>query len=268
MKKILTILALMAITGMVAKADDLKQGGKIVKTLELEFDDQAKEDDVFITWELSGDWDKFEYSFSQGTLKDNTFTIRAKEYKEFVSGHDGIALTIEGKEDTSDGDYDLAIHVTEVTNNLDFEKETLNGEFHITYILPPPMPWWQKLLILAGILIVLGLLIAWVLSSQAKFPKGLLQLGHDSVSLKGKKEVSVKVELEKMCIQLEEGKEIVFIKKRFATFNGPCVKEIKGCVLERNGSYVTKGTVVMPNEDVTGLTDANGNEIIIRYIPS
>lgn len=247
-------------------ADSLKQDDQLVKTLELEFDDQAREDDVFITWELSGDWDQFDYSFSQGTLKGNVYTIRANEYKDFANGNEGIALTIKGKEDTPEGKYNLAMHVNEVTDNLDFEKETLNAEFQITYILPPPMPWWQKLIILAVILSVLGLLIAWLFSSQAKFPRGMLQLGKDSIMLKGKKEISVKAELEKMGIQLEPGTEIVFYKKRFATFNGPCVKEIKGCVLERNGSYVTKGTVILPTEDVTGLTDEQGNEIVIRYI--
>jgi hypothetical protein len=266
MKKVLFILSLMAFAITQAKADNLKQGDKMVKSLELEFDQQAKADDVFITWELSGDWDKFDYSFSQGTLKDNMFTIRANEYKEFANGQEGIALTIEGKEDTPDGDYTLAMHVSEVTDALEFEKEALNGEFQITYILPPPPPLWQRLLIPAIVLIVLGLLTAWLFNSQAKFPKGMLQLGHETVNLKGKKMVSVKAELEKMAIQLEEGTDIVFVKKRFISFRGPCVKEIKGCVLECNGAYLTKGSIVHVDDEVKGLTDEQGNEIVIRYI--
>lgn len=257
----------MAFVGMIAMADDLKQGDKLEKSLELEFDEQAKADDVFISWELSGDWDKFDYSFSQGTLKDNIYTIRAREYKDFADGHEGIALTIAGKEDTKDGNYTLSMHVIEVTDGLEFEKDALNGEFQITYILPPPPPLWQRLIVPVIVLLVLGLLVAWVFSSQAKFPKGMLQLGKETVSLRGKKEISVRAELEKMAIQLEKGTDIVFIKKRFVSFNGPCVKEMKNCVLEGNGGYLTKGSIVHVDEVVKGLTDVRGNDIEIRYIP-
>ena len=123
MKKSFIILVLMAFAIMPTKADNLKQGEKLVKSLELEFDEQAKTDDVFISWELSGDWDKFDYSFSQGTLEDNVFTIRANEYKGFVNGHEGIALTIEGKSKTEEGDYNLSLRVKEVDGQFGFPQK-------------------------------------------------------------------------------------------------------------------------------------------------
>ena len=54
---------------------------QLTKSLELEFDDLAVESEAYITWELDGDWDKFEYSFSQGELDDNLFTVYAADYR-------------------------------------------------------------------------------------------------------------------------------------------------------------------------------------------
>lgn len=265
MKKNIIIVALLSLIGLTASAEVLKQGETLVKSLELEFDDQAKEDDVFISWELNGDWDKFDYSFSQGTLEDNIFTIRANEYKDFASGHEGIALTIEGKPKTREDNYTLSMHVTEVSDDLDFPKDAFNADFSIEYLLPPPPPLWKRLLIPAIILIVLALFIAWLLDYLAKFPKGLLQIGNNTVKLKGKKEVSVKEELKKMGTQLPDGTEVVLYKKRFGTFRGPCIKELKNCVLQSNGALLTRGKVMRRQQEVKGLKDTTGKEISIRY---
>lgn len=246
--------------------ENLKKGEKIIKILELEFDKQAKDDNVYITWELSGDWDKFDYSFSQGTLKDNKLTIKAKDYKSFVDGNNGIAVTIEGKDDTEKGNYVLSMNVAEVTDNLNFNKNAMNAKFKFNYTTPPPPPLWQRLLVPVISLIILALIIMWILNAQAKFPKGLLQLGNDTVPLKGKKIVSVKDELEKMGILLEDDTDIVFDKKRFATFRGPQVRELKNCALECEGRFLTRGSIVRVGEEVKGLYDSNGNEIIIRYV--
>lgn len=266
MKKIFVFAALIMLVCMTAVADDLKQGDILVKSLELEFDEQAKADDVFISWELSGDWDKFDFSFSQGTLEDNVYTIRAKEYKGFVNGHEGIALTIEGKSKTSEGNYMLSMHVKDVTDDLDFQKEALNADFQINYLLPPPPPLWKRLLVPCIILILLALIVLWILDATSKFPKGLLQLGNNTVKLKGKKSVSVKDELKKMGIFLADGTDVVFVKKRFSSFQGPCVKEINNCILQCNGAMLTKGKVIRRQEVVEGLIDMNGTEISIRYI--
>lgn len=265
MKKSFIILVLMAFAIMPTKADNLKQGEKLVKSLELEFDEQAKTDDVFISWELSGDWDKFDYSFSQGTLEDNVFTIRANEYKGFVNGHEGIALTIEGKSKTEEGDYNLSLRVKEVTDNLDFPKNALNADFQITYILPPPPPLWKQLLIPAIIVLIIVLIAALVFNAQSKFPQGVLQLGQNEVLLKGKKIVSIREELEKLDIQLAEDADVVLVRKKFTTFQGPCIKEIKNCSIECEGNYLTRGIIIYSEQELKGLTDINGNKILIRY---
>ncbi len=265
MKKKILIVVLLSFVGMTASAEVLEHGNTLVKSLELEFDDQAKEDDVFISWELSGDWDKFDYNFSQGTLENNIFTIRAKEYKDFANGHDGIALTIEGKKKTKEGEYNLSMHVTEVSDDLDFPKDAFNADFQINYLLPPPPPLWKRLLVPAIILVVLALFITWLLDYTAKFPRGLLQLGSNTVKLKGKKTISVKDELKKMGTELPEGTEIVLCKKRFTTFQGPCIKELKNCVLQSNGALLTRGKIMRRQQEVKGLKDSAGKEISIRY---
>lgn len=265
MKKSFIILVLMAFAIMPTKADNLKQGEKLVKSLELEFDEQAKTDDVFISWELSGDWDKFDYSFSQGTLEDNVFTIRANEYKGFVNGHEGIALTIEGKSKTEEGDYNLSLRVKEVTDNLDFPKNALNADFQITYILPPPPPLWKQFLVPGLIILALILGGLLVFHFSAKFPDGLLQLGHDEIELKGRKKISVKKELEKIGRNVNTEMDVVLIRKRFVSYQGPTIKEMKGCELHKSdGSLLGTGDVIYPDETIYGLKDANDDDIIIR----
>lgn len=265
MKKLLILSYLMAMLFIPCVAEELRQGDKLVKNLELEFDDRAKANNGFITWELSGDWDKFDYDFSQGNLHKNVFTINANEYKDFANGEAGIALTIVGKSKTPQGDYTLSMHVAEVSDDLDFPKEELDADFHINYLLPPPPPLWKRLLVPAIILVVLSLLLLLVMHLAAKFPKGLLQFGHNAVRLKGKKRISVKEELGKMSISLPEDTDVVFVKKRFASFRGPCIKEIKNCSLKRYGSELSKGSVIRPDEEIKGLKDINGKEIVVRY---
>lgn len=265
MKKIAIITVLIFFVSMMAVAEDLTKGEKLVKSLELVFDDQAMADDVFISWELNGDWDKFDYSFSQGTLEGNVFTIRAKEYKDFVNGHEGIALTVEGKSKTKEGEYVLYLTVMDKTEGLVFTKEELNADFRINYLLPPPPPLWKRLLILGIILALLALIIWLVLDITAKFPKGILQLGHNEVRLRGKKRISVKDELIKLGVSLPNGTDVVFVKKRFVSFQGPCIKETKNCTLVLYGSTLSKGSVIRPDEEIKGLTGSDGREIVIRY---
>ena len=266
MKKSLIIGILMVCTCFTAVSKDLNQGEKLVKSiLELDFDEQCKATNAFVTWELVGDWDKFEYTFSQGNLNGNMLTVNANEYKDILDGFEGIALSIQGKPKTPQGCYSLSMLVNEVSDNLDFLKEELDLEMNINYLLPPPLPIWKRLLVPAIILAVLALIVILVLHITAKFPKGLLQLGREEVNLKGKKMVSVKEELEKLGIELESGTDVILVKKRFGSFQGPSVKEMKNCVLEREGIYLSKGSVILPDEEIHGLTDIQGNEIIIRY---
>jgi hypothetical protein len=255
----------MVFVAISANADDLKQGDKLIKSLELDFDEQAKSDDVFISWELSGDWDKFDYSFSQGTLEDNVFTIRANEYKGFANGHEGIVLTLEGKSKTDEGNYNLSMHVKDVTNDLDFPKDALNADFQINYILPPPPPLWKQLLVPFLIILALILVGFLVFHISAKFPDGLLQLGHDEIELKGRKKISVKKELEKIGRNVNTEMDVVLIRKRFVSYQGPTIKEMKGCELHRSdGSLLGTGDVIYPDETIYGLKDANDDDIIIR----
>ncbi len=257
---------LIACVGVIAAPieKDLNKDSEMILNLEMGFSDSAKEEGAFVSWELIGDWDKFDYSFSQGSLENNVFTIRAAEYKEFINGESGIALVISGKPKIEDATYNLSMKVVNVSDGLDFPKEDLNLNMSVNYILPPPPPIWERMLVPAIILVVLSLIVWLVLNITAKFPRGLLQLGRDEVILKGKSRVSVKEELEKMGVILDDC-DVVFVKKRFGRFQGPCIKELQNCVLEREGVYVSKGTVLLPDEELRGLTDINGNEIIIRY---
>ncbi len=265
MKKLIIFSYFLAMLSIPCVAEELWQGDKLVKNLELEFDDRAKVNNGFITWELSGDWDKFDYDFSQGKLHKNVFTIHANEYKDFANGEAGIALTIVGKSKTPQGDYTLSMHVTEVSDDLEFPKEELDADFHINYLLPPPPPLWKRLLVPGIVLLALIIIFLIVLDRTARFPKGLLQIGHYEVKLKGKKMVSVREEMDKNSISLPSDTDVVFVKKRFASFQGPCVKEMKNCILELNGLLLTKGMVVHLDDEVKGLTDTNRNELVIRY---
>ena len=158
------------------------------------------------------------------------------------------------------------MHVKDVTSDLDFPKDALNADFQINYLLPPPPPLWKQLLVPFIVLIILALIVLWGLDAAAKFPKGLLQLGNDTVKLKGKKKVSVKDELKKTGVILADGTDVVLVRKKFVSFQGPCIKEINNCALQCNGAMLTKGKVIRRQQEVKGLFDLNGTEISIRYI--
>lgn len=268
MKKVIIIGILMVCTCFTAVSRDLHQGEKLVKSImELEFDEQCMATNAFVTWELVGDWDLFDYSFSQGELsnKGKLLTINANEYKDFLDGYEGIALSIQGKPKTPQGNYRLSMIVSEVSDELDFVKEDLDLDMNINYILPPPPPLWKRLLVPCIILAVLVLIAILVLHITAKFPKGLLQLGREEVDLTGKKMVSLKEELDKLGVELESGTDVILVKKRFGSYQGPTVKEMKNCALERDGVYLSRGAVILPDEEIHGLKDLQGNEILIRY---
>lgn len=260
MRKILILATIMAFASTAAKAEELKHDEQLSKTLKLEFDEQAKNDSALISWELLGDWDKFEYQFSQGKDENDVFTINATDYKPY----DGIVLTINGTPKTNSGVYNLTMKIKDV-ENIDINDEDLNYlnlNLEINY---EEAPFWTKLIAPGIILLALILILITMLHLTAKFPSGLLQLGRDEVNIKGKKMISVKNELEKMGVQLESDTDVIFMKKRFGSFQGPCIKEMKNCALEREGVYLSKGAVILPDEEIHGLKDLNGNEIIIRY---
>ncbi|MBQ8695302.1 MAG: hypothetical protein IKL56_06380 [Bacteroidaceae bacterium] len=267
MKKIIVagIFILMSCISVSSKpiSKTLNQGETLKQNLKLNFNETAKEEKAFISWELSGDWDKFDYRFSQGKLKGNVFTIKASEYKKFTDGEDGIALTISGKRKTEDATYNLSMKVAEVSDGLEFLKERLNLDLSINYLLPPPPPIWQVLLVPAIIVLVLAMIVIIVLKVTAKFPNGLLQLGREEVYLKGKSRVSVKEELAKLGIEIDG--DVVFVKKRFGRFQGPCIKSIQNFAIERDGMFVSRGAILLPDEELRGVTDINNKEIIIRY---
>lgn len=269
MKRVFIIVSCLLVTYASIMATpvtkELKEGDKLTLNLELEFTDNAKEEGEFISWELVGDWDKFEYVFSQGNVIGNIYTIKSTEYQDFVGGENGIAITIKGKSDTEDAIYNLSMKITDVSDGLSISKEEFDLELDIHYILPPPRPMWEVMLIVFGILLALVLIAVIILKITARFPGGILQLGRDEISLKGKSRVSIKEELNKLNITLKDDCDVIFVKKRFGRFQGPCIKEIHNCALERDGIYVYKGTILLPEEELRGLEDTNGNEIIIRY---
>lgn len=248
-------------------ASDLKYGeAPITKKMKLGINQTAVDSGAFIQWQLKGPWDKFDYSFSQGELdsKNHTFTVYASEYKDSVNGEVGIVLTVNGKKKTEGGEYTLEMEVVKASDNLKIEKD----KFHL--LLPVKYQPYQKTVfeILLPYLIILAviLLLLLVLHVTAKFPRGLLQLGQDSVKLKGKKRISLKEELEKLDVTLAEGTDVILVKKRFGAFQGPCIKEMKKCDLERDGEYLTPGSIIHFEEEIKGLRDINGNDIIIIYV--
>ena len=264
---IIVICVFAACVGMNAApvVKNLTPGETLKRNMKMSFSEEAIEDGAFISWELTGDWDKFDYSFSQGKLKGNVFTVNAADYKPFAAGEDGIALTIKGRKKTEAATYELSMKVKEVSDNLNFPREKMNLLLNVRYVLPPPPPIWQTLLVISAVLAVVGLLVALVLSQTAKFPRGLLQLGREEIELKGKKRISVRQELDKMGIELEGISDVIFVKKRFTSFQGPCIKQMTDCALECDGEFVSCGKVLLPTEELKGLKDAQGNEIIIRY---
>ena len=271
MKRIAFLGALLISTTLMAAGqiqEDLHQeDGVIVKSLELEFNDVAKADDIFLSWKLVGDWDKFDYQFSQGTLEKDVYTIKASEYQAVVDGKKGITLTIttDPKSKIKEGLYDLSMKLHNVSNEVELPDGGLDLDLKVNYIPTPPIPLWKRLLIPGIILLALIALLLLVLHLASIFPRGLLQLGREEVSLKGKTRISVKEELEKMEITLEEGTDVIFVKKRFGRFQGPCIKLMSNCSLERDGLFVSKGTVLLPEEELRGLTDIHGDEVLIRY---
>lgn len=266
---LLSVFGLMAFAQVQVEADDnivLNEGETLTWEIKaLDFTDEAIESGAFISWEMVGDWDKFDYAFSQGTVENNVYTIRADEYESFVEGTEGLAVDISGKPKIEKRVYNLSLKTKEVSKDLEFDKENADAELSFQYLPIPPMPWWLKLLIAGAILLVLVLLILLVLHVTAKFPRGLLQLGRDSVRLKGKKRISVKEELDKMGISVANDADVIFVKKRFASFQGPSIKEMKNCELERYGTPLSKGAVIHLEEEIKGVKDLNGNDIIIRY---
>lgn len=265
MKRLLFVYSLLCCISIPALSRDLHKGELLVKSImELEFNEQAIEADAYIVWELSGDWDKFEYSFTQGTCKNGQLTLKASEYQDFCNGQYGIAISLQGKSKTKGGNYSLFMKVLEVSEELEFSKEELNCDMKITYILPPPEPIWKKLLVPGIIVVVLILILLLVLHITAKFPTCTMQLNREEISLGGKKSVSVKEELMKLGIELEEGTDVVLVKNRFGAFNGPVIKKTENCLLECAGELMSKGNVILLDEEVRGLKDIDGNEIIIR----
>lgn len=240
------------------------QGDSLVKSIiELVFDEQAKDDNSYVTLELVGDWNKFDYSFSQGELKDHAITFNANDYKKYVNGSEGVVLTIKGRPTTEEGKYSLSMKVGELSNNLEIEPVDAGLDMHVNYVFPTPI--WKVLLLWGCIIIALALIIIGLLSATAKFPGGLLQINNKQIQLKGKKEISIKDELQGIGIDLAEGTEIVLARKRFTAFQGPYVKELTGCYLICNGSSLNRGEIIHRNQSVSGLKDINGNPIIIRY---
>lgn len=261
------IFFLVACLGMSAAPvnKELKQGETLKMNLKLSFSEDAQQNNAFVTWELTGDWEKFDYKFSQGELKGNILTVKAADYKAFANGEDGVALVITGKKKTEDATYNLVMKVKDVSANLDFPRNKMNLDMNVHYILPPPPSIWLILAIVGGVLAVLGAIVALVLHVTAKFPKGLLQIGREEVYLKGKKQVSVRKELEKVGIELEGASDVIFDKKRFGAFQGPRIKQMIDCALERDGEFVSRGSVLLPTEELKGLKDVQGNEIVIIY---
>jgi len=128
----------------------------ITRQIELEFNKEAIENDAFITWELIGNWQEFTITINQGVLEENSFTVKAKDYKDFAKGFDGIRICIKPNKHTKEGTYQLSMKVSDISENLEFSKEELDliiPEFY--YQAPPPRPLWQYL--------VFGLLIAFLL---------------------------------------------------------------------------------------------------------
>ncbi len=267
MKKACLCFLMLLPVCFLAKSEDLKQGDQITKHLVLEFNEEAMESNAFVSWKLIGDWDKFDCHFSQGELKNDIFTINAVDYKKFVDGQEGVALTVSGKNKTKQGDYSLGLRVQNMSEGMEVDKDELELTMNVTYLLPPPPPLWRKLLPWIIALVLMFLIVILVLHFEARFPNCLLQVGKNEINLKGKKIVSVKDELNKINIETPRGVDIILQKKRFMTFQGPVIKQMINCNLKRGQSdYMSIGDVILPYENIHGLKDINGNDMLIKFI--
>jgi hypothetical protein len=151
--------------------DTLRYNSFITKTLQLEFSPEATEDEAYIVWELNGDWDLFNYSFNQGEQKDKFFTIKASEYKDFVSRYNGVTIILETQKNTKDGQANLKMSVVEVGADLEFDKNLLELNWEVFVIMPPPTPLGLKLLYILAVFIVLFHLIWFVFMKKRLYPK-------------------------------------------------------------------------------------------------
>ena len=260
MKRLFLTLLVLVSANFAIQAMDLKRDEVITKHLTLEITQAAKDNNAFITWELTGDWNSFDYNFSQGSLKKNLYTIYANDYQSYVNGGNGITLTLTAKSKAKTGNYTLMMTVKETSKELEFEANKMNLSMDINYDQGPiPFPWTLVCIIAAVVLIII-----LVLNSKAKFPSGLLQFGDHEVELKGKKIVSAKSELGEE--NLPEGVDVVFTKRIFGTFNGPIIKASEGCELMlSDGTVVSIGYKLSEGDTLSGLKDNNGYDIIISF---
>ena len=258
MKRLFLTLLVLVSANYAIQAMDLKRDEVITKHLTLEITQAAKDNNAFITWELTGDWNSFDYNFSQGSLKKNLYTIYANDYQSYVNGGNGITFTLTAKSKAKTGNYTLMMTVKETSNELEFEANKMNLSLDINYDQGPiPFPWTLVCIIAAILLIIII-----VLNAKSKFPSGLIQFGNIEVDLKGKKKVSAREELGDT---LAAGVDVVFVKKTFGSYNGPMIKKIDGCELKRvDGSIIDKGEILYEGDTLYGMTDSLGKDIVIR----
>ena len=170
--------------GWVYEIDTLRNRETTQKQLELFFNEKSKEEDSYITWELRGeDWEDVNVSFNQGRFRDNRFTIRAKEYKEFADGDDGIILNISPRKNTEEKEYTFRFEVVEGSDDLRFNESELNMRSSFYIIPPPPTPWWLTLLYILAAAFVLFHILWFAFLKRMLYPKmnGTLQFSDGSI---------------------------------------------------------------------------------------
>ncbi|MFW5804440.1 MAG: hypothetical protein ACOCWG_04315 [bacterium] len=176
--KIVTLLIVFVFCNLFVKGEDtIRQGDKITKQLELDFNDRAKKLNSFITWELTeDDWQHFDVEFNQGTFdeEENHFTIKAKDYKTLANSKKGIFITIKPKESLDEeGTYSLSMKVHEHSDNLAYENvNMLNLELNdIYFVPPPPTPLWLRLLYIFLAVFVVFHIIWFALLKKKIYPR-------------------------------------------------------------------------------------------------
>jgi hypothetical protein len=174
MKKLyFLIFILFSVLPNLSANDTISVNHPIVRTLKLNFDSNAKENNVFIEWMIQADFKNLDINFSQGKLTDDyKFRITAANYSDISNGIEGVRLTIKPGNKSEPGSYNFKMTVAEYSDGLErIDLEKLNLEIDNIIIVAPPFNWLRLIIVVLAIIIVVSIIIILIFQKQ-KFKSG------------------------------------------------------------------------------------------------
>ena len=172
MKIFICTLISIIVANVLFAQDTLRYNETITRQLILEFNEKAREDNGFITWQFRGeDWENVSVSVNQGRIRGDQLTITAREYQDFAEGKDGIVIEITPRKKIEEGPYSFRMEVLDVSPDLRFVESELNLLASFYLIPPPPTPWWLTLLYVLAVALILFHIIWFAFLKKMLFPK-------------------------------------------------------------------------------------------------